>query len=257
MIEAILKSLFHFSWKDFIDILLVSVLIYQFIILIRGTRAYQMAVGLSILAIFFFISKIFNFVSLYWILKNIAPYFFIAIIVLYQAEIRKFLANIGARSILEPFQPKTTKKDIEKIVSAVEYLSTYRIGGLIAIEKEISLKSYSEKGVDIDANIEMDLITSIFSSKSSLHDGAIIIRRGRIESAGCLLPLPPLHPYSSEIRTKTRHLAGIGLSAETDAAVIVVSEESGSISLAIGGVLEKDLKREALEKKLLEYLNIK
>ncbi len=257
MIEAILKSLLHFSWKDFIDILLVSVLIYQFIILIRGTRAYQMAVGLSILAIFFFISKIFNFVSLYWILKNIAPYFFIAIIVLYQAEIRKFLANIGARSILEPFQPKTTKKDIEKIVSAVEYLSTYRIGGLIAIEKEISLKSYSEKGVDIDANIEMDLITSIFSSKSSLHDGAIIIRRGRIESAGCLLPLPPLHPYSSEIRTKTRHLAGIGLSAETDAAVIVVSEESGSISLAIGGVLEKDLKREALEKKLLEYLNIK
>ncbi len=257
MIEAILKSILHFSLKDLIDILLVSVLIYQFIILIRGTRAYQMAVGLSILAIFFFISKIFNFVSLHWILKNIAPYFFIAIIVLYQAEIRKFLANIGARSIFEPFQPKTTKKDIEEIVSAVEYLSTYRIGGLIAIEKEISLKSYSEKGIEINANIEMELITSIFSSKSALHDGAIIIRQGRIESAGCLLPLPPLHPYSSEIRTKTRHLAGIGLSAETDSAVIVVSEESGSISLAIGGVLEKDLKREALEQRLLEYLNIK
>lgn len=257
MIESILKSILHFSWKDFIDILLVSVLIYQFIILIRGTRAYQMAVGLSILAIFFFISKIFNFVSLHWILKNIAPYFFIAIIVLYQAEIRKFLANIGARSIFESFQPKTTKKDIEEIVSAVEYLSTYRIGGLIAIEKEISLKSYSEKGIEIDANIERDLITSIFSSRSAIHDGAIIIRRGRIESAGCLLPLPSLHPYSSEIRTKTRHLAGIGLSAETDSAVIVVSEESGSISLAIGGVLEKDLKKETLEQKLMEYLNIK
>lgn len=257
MIEAILKSILHFSLKDLIDIILVSVLIYQFIILIRGTRAYQMAVGLSILAIFFFVSKIFNFVSLHWILKNIAPYFFIAIIVLYQAEIRKFLANIGARSIFEPFQPKTTKKDIKEIVSAVEYLSTYRIGGLIAIEKEISLKSYSEKGIEINANIEMELITSIFSSKSALHDGAIIIRQGRIESAGCLLPLPPLHPYSSEIRTKTRHLAGIGLSAETDSAVIVVSEESGFISLAIGGVLEKDLKSEALEQRLLEYLNIK
>jgi diadenylate cyclase len=257
LIEAILKSILHFSLKDLIDIILVSVLIYQFIILIRGTRAYQMAVGLSILAIFFFVSKIFNFVSLHWILKNIAPYFFIAIIVLYQAEIRKFLANIGARSIFEPFQPKTTKKDIKEIVSAVEYLSTYRIGGLIAIEKEISLKSYSEKGIEINANIEMELITSIFSSKSALHDGAIIIRQGRIESAGCLLPLPPLHPYSSEIRTKTRHLAGIGLSAETDSAVIVVSEESGFISLAIGGVLEKDLKSEALEQRLLEYLNIK
>ncbi len=257
MIEAFLKSLTHFSVKDLIDIFLVSILIYQFIILIRGTRAYQMAVGLSILAIFFFVSKLFNFVSLYWILKNIAPYFFIAIIVLYQAEIRKFLANIGARSIFKPFQPKTTKRDIEEIVSAVEYLSTYRIGGLIAIEKEISLKGYSEKGVEINANIEMELISSIFSSKSALHDGAVIIREGRIESAGCLLPLPPLHPYSSEIRTKTRHLAGIGLSAETDSAVIIVSEETGSISLAIGGVLEKDIKKEVLQQRLLEYFNIK
>lgn len=257
MIEAILKSVTHFSLKDLIDILLVSILIYQFIVLIRGTRAYQMAVGLSIIAIFFFISKIFNFISLYWILKNIAPYFFIAIIVLYQAEIRKFLANIGARSVFRPFQPKTTRKDIEEIVSAVEYLSTYRIGGLIAIEKEISLKSYSERGVEIDAKIERELIASIFSSKSALHDGAIIIRNGRLDSAGCLLPLPPIHPYSSEIRTKTRHLAGIGLSAETDSAVIVVSEETGTISLAIGGVLEKDLRKETLEARLLEYLKIK
>lgn len=257
MIEAIFKSLTHFSIKDLIDIFLVAILIYQFIILIRGTRAYQMAIGLSILAIFFFISRIFNFISLYWILKNIAPYFFIAIIVLYQAEIRKFLANIGARSIFKPFRPKTTKKDIQEIVSAVEYLSTYKIGGLIAIEKEISLKGYSEKGVEIDANIEMELITSIFSSRSALHDGAVIIRQGRVESAGCLLPLPPVHPYSSEVRTKTRHLAAIGLSTETDAAVIVVSEETGSISLAIGGVLERDLRKETLEERLLEYFNIK
>lgn len=257
MIEAVLKTFLHFSLKDLIDIILVSVLIYQFIILIRGTRAYQMAVGLSILATFFFISKIFNFVSLHWILKNIAPYFFIAIIVLYQAEIRKFLANIGARSIFKPFQPKTTKRDIEEIVSSVEYLSAYRIGGLIAIEKEISLKSYSEKGIQINADIEMELVVSIFSSKSALHDGAIIIRQNKIESAGCLLPLPPLHPYSSELRTKTRHLAGIGLSAETDSAVIIVSEETGTISLAIGGVLEKDLKKEVLEQRLLEYFNIK
>lgn len=257
MIEAVLKTFLHFSLKDLIDIILVSVLIYQFIILIRGTRAYQMAIGLSILAIFFFISKIFNFVSLHWILKNIAPYFFIAIIVLYQAEIRKFLANIGARSIFKPFQPKTTKRDIEEIVSSVEYLSAYRIGGLIAIEKEISLKSYSEKGIQINADIEMELVVSIFSSKSALHDGAIIIRQNKIESAGCLLPLPPLHPYSSELRTKTRHLAGIGLSAETDSAVIIVSEETGTISLAIGGVLERDLKKEVLEQRLLEYFSIK
>ncbi|MGQ9619239.1 MAG: diadenylate cyclase CdaA [Candidatus Aminicenantia bacterium] len=256
MIEAILRSLLHFSWRDLIDIILVSILIYEFLILLRGTKAYQMAVGISALALIFFVSRIFNFVSLHWILKSLAPYFFITIIVLYQAEIRKFLANIGSRSIFNPFKPKTSKKDIEEVVSAVEYLSTYRIGGLIAIEKEISLKSYSEKGVEINADIERELITAILSSKSALHDGAIIIRQGKIESAGCLLPLPPLHPYSSEVRTKTRHLAGIGLSAETDSAVVIVSEETGSISLAIGGVLEKDLRRDALMDKLLKYFDI-
>ncbi len=256
MIEAVLRSINYFSWRDILDIILVSIFIYQFLILIRGTRAYQMAVGLLMLAILFFASKIFKFVSLYWILKNIAPYFFITIIVLYQAEIRKFLANIGARSIFKPFQAKTSRKDIEEIVSAAEYLSTYRIGGLIAIEREISLKSYAEKGVEINANIDRELIVTIFSSRSALHDGAVIIRHGRIDSAGCLLPLPPLHPYSSEIKTKTRHLAGIGLSAETDSAVVIVSEETGAISLAIGGVLEKDLKADSLMGRLLKYFNI-
>ena len=143
---------------------------------------------------------------------------------------------------------------MEEVFLAVDYLSSKKIGALIAVEKDISLKSYTDRGTKLDAELSKDLLVNIFFPHSPLHDGAVIIQNNRISAAGCLLPLPPTHNLDPEFLTRTRHLAAIGFSQETDAAVIVVSEETGTVSLATKGNLERELDREGLKDRLLNYL---
>ena len=161
---------------------------------------------------------------------------------------------IGSRSLRRPLSSKSFKEKLEDIFLAVEYLASKKIGALIAIEKEISLKSYADRGTKIDANISKDLLVNLFFPHSPLHDGAVILQRDKISAAGCLLPLPPTYNLAKDLLARTRHLAAIGLSQETDAAVIVVSEETGTVSLATKGQLKRRLDKEDLKENLLLYL---
>lgn len=254
MFTDIINALSRFTVGDFIDILLVAIILYSFFLLIKDTKAYQMAIGLGIVGILFLIARWGNLVVTHWLIRIFTTYLIIAIIVLFQGELRRFLTTIGSRSFRKPFSLKSFKEKQEDVILATSYLSSKKIGALIAIEKEISLQSYVDRGTKLDAVISKDLLASIFFPRSPLHDGAVIIRGNKLLAAGCLLPLPASHNLGEDYLTRTRHLAAIGLSQETDAAVIVVSEETGRISMATQGNLERGLDRESLKKRLINYL---
>ncbi len=256
MLYLLKNALSNFSVSDAIDILIVAFLFYQFFLLIKDTKAYQMTIGLMVLGFAYFLSDVFSLNTFHWLLKEFLTYVIIAIIVLYQGELRKFLAEIGSRRVIRRFRGRTSRENIKEIALACSTLAGMKIGALIAIEKEISLNTYVEKGVVLDAAISRDLLIAIFDPNSPLHDGAVIIQQDRIRAASCLLPHPSDHPLMEELGTRTRHLAALGLSIETDAAVIVVSEEKGTISLAINGSLLRNLDRESLEERLVEYLEL-
>ena len=243
------------TWLDVLDILLIAFMIYYVIILIRDTKAYQAAIGLALIGVLYLLTVWGHLGVSNRIVRSFIQYVIIAIIVLFQGEIRRFLTEIGSRTFRKPLVLRSFQEKIEDLFQAVEYLSQKRIGALIAIEKEISLSTYAVRGVEVDALLSKDLLVSIFYPHSPLHDGAVIIKGDKIVSAGCLLPLPAAHRLRSPFQTRTRHLAAIGLSEETDAAVIVISEETGTISLAIKGQLEKYDYRDVIEKRLLGYLS--
>lgn len=254
MFADIINALSRFNVGDIIDILLVTIILYSFFRLIKDTKAYQMAIGLAIVGLLYIITQWGNLVVTHWLIRIFTTYLIIAIIVLFQGEIRRFLTTIGSRSFRRPFSLKSFKEKQEDVILAIDFLSSKKIGALVAIEKEISLQSYTDRGTKLDAVISKDLVASIFFPRSPLHDGAVIIRGNKLLAAGCLLPLPATHNLGKEYLTRTRHLAAIGLSQETDAAVIVVSEETGSISLATQGNLERSLDKESLKKRLISYL---
>lgn len=254
MFANTINALSRFTVADFIDILLVAFILYSFFRLIKDTKAYQMAIGLGIVGILFLITQWGKLVVSHWLIKNFITYLIIAIIVLFQGEIRRFLTSIGSQTFSRAISLKSFKEKLEDVFLAVDYFASKKIGALIAIEKDISLKSYTDRGTKIEALISKDLLASIFFPHSPLHDGAVIIRGNKIQAAGCLLPLPASHNLGKEFLARTRHLAAIGLSEETDAAVIVVSEETGTVSLAIKGNLKRGFNKEKLKARLFDYL---
>jgi len=254
MFTNIINAFSHFTIADLVDILLVTFIIYYLLLLIKDTKAYQMAVGFGVVGLLFLITKWGNLVVSHSLILNFAPWVIIAIIILFQGEIRIFLTTIGSQSLRRPLFTKPFTEKLENVFLAVDFLSSKKIGALIAIEKEISLKSYVDRGTIIQGELTKDLLVSIFFPNSPLHDGAAIIQGNKISAAGCLLPLPARHKLGEEYLARTRHLAAIGLSQETDAAVIVVSEQTGRISLATKGDLERGLDKEHLKDNLLKYL---
>jgi len=239
---------------DVLDILLIAFMIYYVILLIRDTKAYHAAVGLAFIGALYLLTVWGRLGVSNRIIRSFINYVIIAIIVLFQGEIRRFLTEIGSRTFRKPFVLRSFQEKIEDLFQAIDYLSQKKIGALIAIEKEISLSTYANRGIEVDALLSKDLLVSIFFPHSPLHDGAVIIKGDNIVAAGCLLPLPATHRLESPLQTRTRHLAAIGLSEETDAAVIVISEETGIVSLAIKGQLEKYDYKDVMEKRLLGYL---
>jgi diadenylate cyclase len=238
MLTNITTALSRFTLADLADILLVAFILYSLILLIKDTKAYQMAIGMGIVGLFFLVTRWGKLTVSNWLIKNFVTYLIIAVIILFRKPL-----------VLRSFQEK-----IEELFLAVDYMSQRKMGGLIAIEKEISLENYADRGTKIDAVISRDLIVSLFYPHSPLHDGAVLIRGSNIMAAGCLLPLPASHNLQSAFLTRTRHLAAIGLSHETDAAVIVISEETGRISLAVKGVLQGIQNKDELKERLLDYL---
>jgi len=254
MFSDIITALTRFNVADFVDILLVTVILYSLFLLIKDTKAYQMAIGFGIVAILFLITQWGRLVVSNSLIKIFIIYLPIAIIVLFQGELRRFFIDLGSRSFSRAFITKSLEEKLEDLFLAVYYLSSKKIGALIAIEKEVSLKSYADSGTRIDAVLSKDLIVSIFFPRSPLHDGAVIIKGNKILAAGCLLPLPHSHNLGEDFAARTRHLAAIGLSQETDTAVIVVSEETGTVSMATKGQLKRNLSKENLKDELYKYL---
>lgn len=220
-------------WQDVLDILVVAFVIYQLISIIRGTRSVQMLLGIVVLTLVYFMASILDLATLMWLLRTFLSSIFIIIIIVFQHDIRRALTQVGK----SPFQRTTDvlDKDIEEIISAVFYLSKRRIGALIILERDTGLRDYVESGFDLDANLNKELLISIFMPVSPLHDGGVIISKGRIQTAGSILPLTQ-NPYISK-RFGTRHRAAIGLSEETDAIILVVSEETKNVSLVQHGAL--------------------
>jgi diadenylate cyclase len=254
MFTNILNALAHITFVDVLDILLVTFILYSFFRLIKDTRAYQMAIGIVIIGLFYLITQWARLIVSHRLIKSFTTYFIIAVIVLFQGEIRRFLTGLGSRTFRRPFSLRSLEEKLEDLFLAVDYLSQKKIGALIAVQKEISLKVFADRGTRLDGLLSKDLLVNIFFPHSPLHDGAVILQGNKILAAGCLLPLPASHNLGEEFLARTRHLAALGLSQETDAAVIVVSEETGVISLATKGQLAKVQDKDQLKDALLRYL---
>jgi len=230
-----------------LDILLVAILIYQVLVMIRGTRAAPMLVGLVVVAVTFYLARIGELTTLNWVVSRVLPYVVFALIVVFQSEIRHVLADLGRRlGFLRGAEAGSDSYD--DIVLAANLFSQHQTGALIVIERDIGLRTHIESGVPLDARLSYDLLATIFRPSAPLHDGAVIVQKDRIAAAACFLPLS-MNPLLST-QLGTRHRAAIGITEETDAIAVVVSEETGAISLAIGGQIERELTGEQLRQRL-------
>ncbi|HNS04733.1 MAG TPA: diadenylate cyclase CdaA [Candidatus Saccharicenans sp.] len=257
MFENIWIILRHMQFTDVLDILLVAFILYSIMILIKDTKAYQLATGIILVIFFFLLTQWAHLYVSNRIIRSFINYLIIAIIVLFQSELRRFFTGIGSHTFRRPLKLRPIKEKLEDISLAVDYMSQKKIGALIAIERDIDLSPYAQRGKILDAELSKDLLVSIFFPKSPLHDGAVLIRGNKILAAGCLLPLPQTHTLGENFATRTRHLAALGLAQETDAVVIVVSEQTGEVSLASRGKIEKLSKKDSIQERLAEYLRIK
>src|SRR6202045_2482129 len=230
-----------------LDILLVAVVIYQVLVMIRGTGAAPMLARVSVVAIVFYLARVGELTTLNWLISRVAPYVLFPLNVLLQTDIRNILANVGRR--LRFGRGSASESDTyDDIVLAANLFSQHQTGALIVIEREIGLRTYIESGVPLDARLSYDLLATIFRPSAPLHDGAVIVQKDRIAAAACFLPLS-MNPLLST-QLGTRHRAGIGITEETDAIAVICSEETGAISLAIGGKIERDLTVEQLRERL-------
>lgn len=221
---------------DVLDIGLMSVILYRLLLLVKGTRAAQMLVGLGILLLASLASRYLELFTIDWLVQSFWAQIVIAIIVLFQPEIRRALAQMGETQFLSNLTAAEELKSHEEIVRGAVSLANKKIGALIVLERETSLKDFIEVGTPLDAKVSRELLLSIFHPTSPIHDGAVIVKGNRVAAAGCFLPIT----LSSELSRAlgTRHRAGVGLTEETDAVAIIVSEENGQISSAVNGRLE-------------------
>jgi diadenylate cyclase len=241
----------HISVISIIDVLLVAFLIYQFLVLVRGTRAAPMLVGVATLGLAFYFAYLGELRTLNWLLSTMLPYVVFALIVVFQSEIRHALANLGSRISL--MRSSSSVADVyDDIVLAANLFSQNQTGALIVIEREIGLRTYIESGVALDARLSYDLLATIFRPSAPLHDGAVIVQRDRIAAAACFLPLSMNPVLSTQLGT--RHRAAIGITEETDAVAVIISEETGTISVAVAGGIERELTVERLRERLSNLL---
>src|ERR1700691_536840 len=234
-----------------LDILLVALIIYQVLVMIRGTRAAPMLVGLVVVSVIFYLARIGELTTLNWVVSHVLPYLVFALIVVFQSEIRHVLADLGRRlSFLGASSADSDSYD--DIVLAANLFSQHQTGALVVIEREIGLRTHIESGVPLDARLSYDLLATIFRPSAPLHDGAVIVQNGRVRAAACFLPLSMNPVLSTQLGT--RHRADFGVTEETDAIAVIVSEETGGISVAISGKIERDLTVEQLRHRLGELL---
>lgn len=234
--------------QDLIDIVIVSYIIYKVFLLVKGTRAARMLIGVGVLLTLSLFSRFLELYTLDWLIQSFWTQIIIVLIILFQPEIRKALAQMGETPLFHRFSSAEEMKTIEEIVKASQSLANRKIGSLIVFERDVSLSEYIEIGVPLDAKVTKELLMSIFHPTSPIHDGAVIIKGNKALAAGCFLPIK-LGVDLSKIYG-TRHRAALGITEETDAVAIIISEETGSISLAVHGQLESHLDMEKLRQRL-------
>jgi diadenylate cyclase len=241
------------GWWDVLDILAVSILIYEALKLIRGTRAVQMAVGSMLVLGLFYLSQLAPLQTLNWLIRNALVYVAFAAIVIFQSDIRRALAHLGRAPFFRYLsRQQASDETIEEVVVAATLLAQQKVGAIIAIEREIGLRNYIESGIPLDATLTYDLLLTIFKPGSPLHDGAVVLQEARVAAAACFLPLTVNPRLSRELGT--RHRAAIGLTEESDAIAVVVSEETGTISIALDGQMERGLTPDALRHRLRQLI---
>ncbi|MCS7280950.1 MAG: diadenylate cyclase CdaA [Desulfobacterota bacterium] len=243
----------YLRWQDFLDIIIIAFLVYKVLLFIKGTRAAQLLFGLLILFCFFYLSKKLELSAASWILDNFFTYAVLIVVIIFQDDIRRMLLEIGRSPFLKRISYVEATLFFDELVNALAILSAHKIGALVVIERKVGLEDFMEVGTRLDAEVNTELILSIFQPSSPLHDGAVIIKEGRIRAAKCILPLS-----MNEESTKglgTRHRAALGISEITDAIAICVSEERGHIAYAVRGNLEINVKPEALKRILNELLS--
>jgi len=242
------------SWLDLIDILIVAFLIYQLLQFIRGTHAVQMALGALVLVLLYWLSQLLHLETVNWLLRTFMPYLVFGIIVVFQSEIRKVLAQLGKTPLPGVFGSPRTEEVIDEVVLAATTLAAQRTGAIVVVERDMGLRSYIETGIALDAYVTYDLLISIFNPGTPLHDGAVIIQGNRVAAAACFLPLTVNPQLSRELGS--RHRAAIGVTEDTDALAVVVSEETGVISLVVGGRIRRELDAASLKSALLDVLEV-
>jgi diadenylate cyclase len=245
-----------FRLRDAVDILVVAVVLYRVFVMFKETRAVQMILGLGGLMAASFVARRLELYSTSWLLENFWSFWVLALIVLFQPELRRALAQLGQSRLFQGMGMAARDQQghlLDDVVKAADALAAKRIGALVVLERSTGLRNYAELGVPLDALVSADLLVSLFLPYSPLHDGAVFVRGRRAVAAGCFLPLSRNTQLGRAMGT--RHRAALGLAEETDAVVLVVSEETGRISLAVGGHMETPLDRELLRRRLVELFS--
>ncbi len=241
-----------FRWQDLLDVVIVAFIMYRGLLLVKGTRALQVVIGLAVVFFVFYLARRLELYTLGWILNNFVASIALVIVVIFQNEIRRVLFFLGRNPFFGRISYVEETLFYDELANACAALSKKKTGGLIVIEREMGLGEFLEAGVKVDAEVNAELLISMFQTSSPLHDGAIVIREGRIGAASCVLPLSMRDDVDKDFGT--RHRAAMGITEVTDAIAVVVSEETGHISYSVGGDIVRNVGSDRLKKELRELL---
>ncbi|MEG1848148.1 MAG: diadenylate cyclase CdaA [Lachnospiraceae bacterium] len=252
----------NIRWEDITEIIIISFLVYHIMVWIKNTRAWALLKGVGVIMVFVLLAAVFHMATIMWIIEKVLAFAVIAVIVVLQPELRRILEVLGRKNILTVIFPFDTNKGyagrftdrtMNEIVKASFEMGKVKTGALIVIEQNASLAEYERTGIEVDALVSSQLLINIFEHNTPLHDGAIIIRGDRVTSATCYLPLSDNMELSKDLGT--RHRAGVGISEATDSLTIIVSEETGKVSVAYAGNLYRNITTDALKERLLQLQN--
>ena len=251
--DTLIHELTHMRWSDYLDIIVVAYLIYRLLLLLRSAGSLKIVRAVFAVFVVLWLTDILDIYTLHFLLEQVVSVGIIALVILFQPELRRILDHVGNVKFKKIFGVENSAHQeneviITQTVMACEQLSRDRMGALIVFARDNDLEEYCKTGTAIDAQVSEQLLRNIFFVKAALHDGAVIVRNGRIHAAGCVLPLSESKRLSADL--VTRHRAGVGISEVSDAVVVIVSEETGTISVAVGGMLKRHLAPQMLERLL-------